>query len=388
MRVEITIMAAAFLFSILSTSVHASSCSATNDSGGMCSIDCPAGQSAQCTNGTGSSSPVCECEGSANFKPKFTTLKVDPKIGTLSTGADKLTETDLLSVVNAKLAALPAAHLSDRCGQVPDGGQICHDHWYPCVFSATKTQSLAPGDAVIQFQRCLESVCSPTYKNVCNPVMGTLTSNGVFVKETEAKVQIVEPNWDDIPTSFFGLKATYNNCNPKDQSFSFTQNVKLTVGSKLTKTQSIKSSQEISASVGFEYSVKGSVAAKFSREINVGSAEEASDQTEQSFSYQETVNVPAMHRVVYTHEFAQKNVDIRYIGNIQVTGGVSPNLSGVQSLAEALPNPADRMFSFAGIVSNSTVYEGITNNNAVSLTDELCKDLDATTTEPYVRSSL
>ena len=38
-----------------------SSCSAHNDVGGTCSISCPDGKAASCSNGTGASSPVCEC---------------------------------------------------------------------------------------------------------------------------------------------------------------------------------------------------------------------------------------------------------------------------------------------------------------------------------------
>lgn len=38
-----------------------SSCSAKNDLGDTCSISCPEGEAAHCTNGTGSASPTCEC---------------------------------------------------------------------------------------------------------------------------------------------------------------------------------------------------------------------------------------------------------------------------------------------------------------------------------------
>lgn len=38
-----------------------SSCSAHNDAGDTCSVTCPVGQSASCSNGTGASPPTCEC---------------------------------------------------------------------------------------------------------------------------------------------------------------------------------------------------------------------------------------------------------------------------------------------------------------------------------------
>jgi hypothetical protein len=41
-----------------------SSCSAHNDSGGTCSITCPSGQSASCSNTTGANPPICQCVSS------------------------------------------------------------------------------------------------------------------------------------------------------------------------------------------------------------------------------------------------------------------------------------------------------------------------------------
>lgn len=38
-----------------------SSCSAKNDSGGTCSITCPTGQSASCSDTTGANPPICKC---------------------------------------------------------------------------------------------------------------------------------------------------------------------------------------------------------------------------------------------------------------------------------------------------------------------------------------
>jgi hypothetical protein len=38
-----------------------SSCSARNDAGKDCKITCQAGQSARCTNGSGSNEPSCAC---------------------------------------------------------------------------------------------------------------------------------------------------------------------------------------------------------------------------------------------------------------------------------------------------------------------------------------
>ena len=38
-----------------------SSCSAKNDAGGTCSVSCPSGQSASCSDTTGANPPICKC---------------------------------------------------------------------------------------------------------------------------------------------------------------------------------------------------------------------------------------------------------------------------------------------------------------------------------------
>ncbi|WP_210251833.1 hypothetical protein [Sinorhizobium meliloti] len=287
----------------------------------------------------------------------------------------------MLSVVNAKLATLPPVHLRDKCHKVEDG-QSCRPRKVPCGGAPREITTSSD----LQPLWCYEEICHPLYRDVCTPVMGSLTSTGVFSKETEATVNVKEPNWDDIPISYFGLKASYFNCNPLNQEFTFTQTNKLSIGTKLTKTKTIKSGQEISASVGFEFIVKGNVAAKFSREISVGSTEEASELRDETFSYTEKVNVPGMHLLTYTHEFAQKAVDIHYTGTVQVDGTLQPNAAKIKTLVQALPQPADRTFDFAGFVTSTDVYEGRTKNIATKITEEECSKIDQPVVlEPYVR---
>lgn len=41
-----------------------SSCSAKNETGGTCSVTCPSGQSASCSDTTGANPPICQCNPS------------------------------------------------------------------------------------------------------------------------------------------------------------------------------------------------------------------------------------------------------------------------------------------------------------------------------------
>ena len=76
---HIVLMGVALLFVRSVKAADGSSCSATNTNGDQtCSITCPAGQSASCSNGTGSTPPSCKCVGglSSGGKVKITLSKV------------------------------------------------------------------------------------------------------------------------------------------------------------------------------------------------------------------------------------------------------------------------------------------------------------------------
>lgn len=368
---------------VISADAWSASCSASNDAGDSCSIDCAVGQSAACSNATGASSPTCECKGDPSG---LTFLKLGSGVKALSS-SEKL-ETDVVSVVNAKLATLPAAHLRNSCRQV-ENGQACRERRYRCVLGGASTSSVVRDpirEPMIDW--CYESICHPTYATVCDPVMGSLSSTGQFTVEVAPKVQVQEPNWNDVPIGYFGLRAKYRNCNPEKQTMEFSHVRRFTVGSKLSKTKTIKSNQEISASVGFEFVVKGNVAAKFNKEISLGSAEETSEQREETFTYREVVNIPPMHYVEYRHEFGQKSVDILYSGVVQLDGPLEANMAGVQLLSQALTKPDDRVFEFAGVVSDAQVYDALTDNRATKLSEAECKkegSYDGPVLESYMR---
>jgi hypothetical protein len=238
---------------------------------------------------------------------------------------------------------------------------------------------------------CEDMHCSPSYKTICTPVMGKLKATPPFEVVRPPKVTVSEPNWDDIPTSFFGLKATYRNCSSERQSFGFNQTQKLTIGTKVSKSKTIKVGREISASVGFEFSGKAfggksDVAVKFSNEVSTTDAKEDNAQTEQDFTYSQTVNVPVMSMFVFKHEFAQHVIDVPYSGTVILDGPIAPNKAGISRLSQVLTTEADRTFDFAGVVSSSNVYQGITDNVAQPLTEKDCQlNSQQVLYEPYLR---
>src|SRR5579872_5222298 len=104
---------------IWSATVRAdSNCSATNTNGDQtCSISCPAGQSAQCTQGIGSNSPTCECLGTpdppAHLKNGGWKLAEKKRFVPLENkDAPPQILTNVPAVLNAKLATMRDYHLS------------------------------------------------------------------------------------------------------------------------------------------------------------------------------------------------------------------------------------------------------------------------------------
>jgi hypothetical protein len=118
----------AFLSVGVVTSAKASSCSAHNDFGDTCTIDCPEGQSATCTNGIGANKPTCVCSGTINFEAMRKRFSpVLPQAGILQDGgpsaavvqgggpaltSDTVLQTDVLGEINKKLSTLRPYHLS------------------------------------------------------------------------------------------------------------------------------------------------------------------------------------------------------------------------------------------------------------------------------------
>lgn len=373
---------------IVSGFSHAASCSAENQLNppDTCSFDCATGQSAQCANASGAGAPTCQCSGEASIQTRrllTPTRAAAPTALIPVTENRQLSETDVVSVINSKLQTLPPSHISNRSRRIEDG-QECTPRTSRCE---ELSAPIPVGRNVSRPQRlCTEYICGPRYKEVIDPVMGALTSNGTFTVERAPIVTVSEPNWSSVPTQYFGLKTTYRNCSPERQTLTFSHKTSLVVGNRLTKTKTIKNGTSTKATIGFSYVVTGSASLDFTSDITLGSSEEANFQKTEDFTYGETVNIAPMSLVVYTHEFIRRVVDIKYTGNVQLDGGLSSNFANVNLISKALPNPDDRIFEFSGYVTSSNVYEGIINNTSKRLVSADCQQESSTVVrEPYMR---
>jgi hypothetical protein len=79
-----------------------------------------------------------------------------------------------------------------------------------------------------------------------------------------------------------------------------------------------------------------------------------------------------MHQAALTHTFVQYLVPIDFSGKVVLDGNVEANDEGVVKLSEILPDPADRTFTFAGRVQDSTVIDTKTNIYDQQLTPAQC----------------
>ena len=165
--------------------------------------------------------------------------------------------------------------------------------------------------------------------------------------------------------------------------------MKLSNGAKVVKTKLIKTGQDLTANVGFEYKeVKLGLATKFSREVSITDSKEENHQEERFYPYRETVRIPEMSLVVYSHEWAEKVVVVPYSGTVQIDGPVKPNKHGIKLLSEVLPTPVDRTFEFSGAVEDAQVFSGISLNDSRKLSKEECKKVAPPKLyEPFVRQT-
>lgn len=359
---------------------YAASCSASNEVGDTCSIDCLAGESAQCSNGTGAQTPRCTCSGSSGILPSRSWVLAVPTVATSSSG-HSVAQTNAEQILNQKLASLRDYHLGNSCTDVKVGSE-CYG-CDPCIVSTPAPLSILPKE-IEPLRLCGPCICVPITERRCQKVVGKLALSGALDVEAGPTVKFEEPNWKDIPTEAKGLKATYKWCNPRDTKEIFTHAVREQVGAKVTKSRVVNTGKEITASVNASFSpgtvsgVGGGVSAgvKFSNSISVSSGEEQDFRKEESFSRTFEVPVPAMYETVVVHYWIKRLVPLKYSGTVQVNGKVVQNQEGVQLVSQVLPSVADRTFDFAGEVLDVSLYEGRAESYSRKLSEDECKAPD------------
>jgi len=365
-----SILLVAVFLSFCSAEMKADSeCSATNDNGDQtCSISCPAGQAATCSNGVGSSPPTCYCAGTPEgaLKKNFGLSLLDSKRFDALDQPPKhpaLENTNVIEVVNAKLATLPSHHITD----------VCH----------LEVRSAPTGGPGGEFGppegRPDHPPRPPVTTKVCQPVVGKLTIQPPLIVVVAPVVSVSEPNWKDIPTDVFMQHATYHNCSSAAQSQTFQHNQQLSVGDTVTKTKALQtgSSQSISIHAGFKVKIldfSGTDTLTVNTQATVTDTNTETHTEQQQNSVTVPLNVPAMTDLQIRHSFVQYRVPVPFTGVAILDAQIAPNLDGIVRLSQVLPNEADRKFEFAGVVSNSTLVDAATATSERKLTAPDCSD--------------
>ena len=217
-------------------------------------------------------------------------------------------------------------------------------------------------------------VCEATYVQQCDPVMGKLTAGEPVRVMGDPVVALTQPNWNDIPTRVLGLKETYRNCTPLEQSFTFNHAQQVQKGSKVTKSTTLSTTAKIEVKVGFELIVKGDSTFGFSQTFGVNDANEQSFQTTDTLTTSLPLKAEKAGKTVIEHWWVERNTPVGFTGTVVLDAAVSQNREGVLTLTQVLPNVADRTFVFAGQITTAQFLEGQTNVVFTPLTPAQCQN--------------
>ena len=371
------------------TVVDAASCSANNEVGDSCSIDCAEGQAAECYNGTGANPPQCRCTGEQTEQWRGiggTMIDLPSAPSTVRASAvsriPTLHETNINQVINARLSALRDYHLANRCEQVVIGRRcepsICRDGGITPATLRTTTP-----------QTAIQAKCTWCYaitERRCERVMGKLSLKDVVTVEAPPTVDVGEPNWKGIPKEFRGLRESYKNCNPIDQQYTYQHKEETKLGAKVIKSEIVKTGASISTDVSFNWSVGGKLGAKFDRSVTITEGQTEDYQTSETLLFTLPVIVPGMSLSTLEHFFITREIPVEFNGTVQVDGAISPNEEGITMLSQVLTDASSRQFKFAGFVIDAQFAEGSTSNHSKVLKPEECSDGAFTIGEPTALS--
>lgn len=346
----------AFFAACISTHSNASSCNAHNDNGDTCSIDCPVGESAQCTNATGSSTPTCECSSSLH-KSKLT-----PQDVSLKEGEDKnqpaIQSTNAADVLNKVLSEQRDVNLRNTCVKVETGEQICRTIKQPCFMPGKiETQGIPEHNFM-----CRDTICYPVLKDSCSVVKGKVSVVGLVSVVGDATVKVEDPNWKGIPVQHIGRRLTYLNCSDIEQSQQFNITQEITIGSRILMTKSIENTTQTSFKLGFSYAISGDVSTSFSRKVSFSNQEEQAYAEKKTYQESYPVKVAPNSFTTFEVSWSRIEVPIRFTGTAIVDASVTPNLEGIISASQLITKPEDRTIEFEGIVYDSNVFGASTKN--------------------------
>jgi len=257
--------------------------------------------------------------------------------------ANRLEETNVLAVINTKLGTLADSALGTSCSNVMIGREC---------------RTIGSCSMFVGGSHCRD-ICTAKYENRCSTVVGKLSAVPPFLVAEPVSVKIVEPNWNDIPSSILGYREKYTNCTAVQQSVTFRHTEMTRTGTKVAKSKVLRTGTKISANVGFKFPVvSGGGNIEFNKDITITDSNEETEETTRSLERTDPLLIPAMSEVVFDHKWIRREVPVKYIGTIVLDAQLGPNTEGKTLLSHALPNAIDRTFTFEGRVINSLLVEG------------------------------
>jgi hypothetical protein len=337
-----------------------SSCSATNSNGDQsCSVSCPTGQSASCSQASGSSTPSCSCSGSSDvdslmkgFKRNTVRAAISKSGAALKLSAHvaaplappSVEETNVIEVINTKLAQLGDKHLADSCTTVTPACPLRH-----CPPNSE--------DYCDPYDR----PCPPSHE-VCTPVIGKLTVATPLTVIKGPSVELGNINWSDIPTDVFAGHAHFANCTTTEQSDQVSYQVTTVSGVTITKTKALETGRTETTNINGKVSfggveIGGSDSITVSTKTSYTDANSENHSTQQQIQIQKPIKYPAGTVVDATYQSIRYDVPIPFSGTVVVDAALNPNLTGNNSLSTVMPSEQDRTFQFAGFVTDASLID-------------------------------
>lgn len=325
-----------------------STCTASNDNGGTCSITCPEGQTALCLPGSGSSIPDCSCTGgslpedpidtlrfTSGFSPRKLLTPIDQSGSSVNDnrnwGANALTLVDVESVVKSILASY---------GPVPS------THPYETTEYIRKCKF---------FRATGEEVCS----NERRKVIRSKTTQGIMEAGPIQIVKTSEPDFSaavftDRPTDLVYSYALAQNCQESGIP-SISQSVSVSVSRSASITLTSSFTKTMGTSMGLNYKIPNTNAT-LTGNINIQNA--STTGTAKTTGESDTItrvaqasinNLKTGTAVVIEASVYKIAVDIPFTITAVVDADLTANDKNLRKLSD-IADPEKRTFFIRGVL--------------------------------------
>lgn len=320
-----------------------SSCSASNEVGGTCSITCPVGQAAVCIPANGASTPECFCTGGSESqlsRSLFTTTARISSSGALSALAanQPVTLVDVKSTADAIVAAY---------GPVPVTREtVRHEDREFCRFVRAISEVV-----------CTSLSVPVTEKRTTNEL---LTFGPLEIVDT-SEIAFDAPSFKELPDEVTIALARAQNCQDAGLA-SVSNNVGVTVsrGSSLSITSSV--TRTVGKTLGFSYKVPDSGFTingqlSVSNATSSGSTKMEQESTSIARSTTATVSNLKPNTAVAIEVYAYKiGVTAPFSAKLVVDAALSANDRGLKRLSD-IAAPDKRTFYIRGVLNTNNASQ-------------------------------